>query len=149
MEQLATVEELLALLKERPDAPELYQELGDLYFERREIMEAWKAYMQSFRLDPDDPWTCLKFGTLLTVCDDKHYARNLFDRAIGLEPRLAIAHLCSGNLHRNQGEHELAERAYQRAVEIDPDNDQARQKLAEWREFIAGIRSSSPLPPGV
>ena len=34
------------------------------------------------RLDPDDLFTCLKFGNLLTVCDDKHYARELFDRAI-------------------------------------------------------------------
>ena len=41
-------------------------------------MEAWKAFMQSLRLNPDDPWTCLKFGTLLTLCDDRKYARELF-----------------------------------------------------------------------
>jgi cytochrome c-type biogenesis protein CcmH/NrfG len=140
----ATVEEALALLKERPDDAELYQHLGGLYFQRGDLREAWQAYMQSLRLNPDDPWTCLKFGTLLTISDDKHYARELFDRAIVLEPGLAVAHWCSANLYRNQGEYELAERAYERAVEVEPDNEQAQSKLAEWRAFISGVHNSPP-----
>jgi tetratricopeptide (TPR) repeat protein len=92
-------------------------------------------------IDPDDPWTCLKFGSLLTICDDKHYARELFDHAIALDPELAVAHWCSANLYRKQGEYELAEQAYERAVEVDPEDEQAREKLAEWRLFIAKVRS--------
>ncbi len=137
-----TVEEVLALLKERPDDAELYQQLGDLYFKQRELMEAWQAYMQSLRLNPDDPWTCLKFATLLTICDDKKYARELLDYAIKLDPELAVAHWCSANLYRKQGEYELAGQAYERAVEVNPDDDQARKKLAEWRSFIADVRGS-------
>ncbi len=140
----ATVEEAIALLEMRPDDAELYQHLAELYFRRGDLMAAWKAYMQSLRLNPDDPWTCLKFGTLLTLCDDKHYVRELFDRAITLEPDLAVAHWCSANLYREQGEYELAERAYERAVEVDPDDEQAGDKLVEWREFIAGVRGPSP-----
>jgi tetratricopeptide (TPR) repeat protein len=143
MTEPTTVEETLALLRERPNDAELYQQLGDLHFERRELMEAWKAYMQSFRLNPDDPWTCVKFGTLLMICDDKSYARKLFDRAIDLAPELGVAHWCSGNLHRKQGEYELAGRAYVRAVEVDPDDEQAREYLAEWRSFIAGSQGSA------
>jgi tetratricopeptide (TPR) repeat protein len=137
-----TIEEVLALLRERPDDAELYQQLGDLHFKRRELMEAWEAFMQSLRLDPDDPWTCLKFGTLLTLCDNMHYARKLFDHAIALGPELAVAHWCSANLYRKQGEYALAERAYERAVEVDPDDEEAREKLAEWRSFIAGVRGT-------
>jgi cytochrome c-type biogenesis protein CcmH/NrfG len=124
----------------------LYQQLGALHFKRKELMEAWEAFMQSLRLNPDDPWTCLKFGTLLTLCDDKHYARELFDHAIALDPELAVAHWCSANLYRKQGEYELAERAYERAVEVDPDDEQAREKLAEWRSFIAEVRDTSAAP---
>ena len=145
--ELTTVEEVLARLKERPDDAELYQQLGDLYFEQREIMEAWRAYMQSLRLNPDDPWTCLKFGTLLTICDDKKYARELFDYAIDLAPELAVAHWCSANLSREQGEYELAERAYERAAEVAPDDEQTKEKLAEWRVFIAGVRGTATPPP--
>jgi cytochrome c-type biogenesis protein CcmH/NrfG len=136
-----TVDEVLALLKERPDDAELYQQLGDLYFKQRELKEAWRAFLQSLRLNPDEPWTCLKFATLLTICDDKKYARELLDYAIKLDPELTVAHWCSGNLYRKQGEYELAEAAYERAVEVDPDDEQAREKLAEWRSFIAGVRS--------
>jgi len=143
------VEEPLALLKERPDDAELYQHLGGLYFKRGDLMDAWKAYMQSFRLDPDDPWTCLKFATLLSCCDDKNHARLLFDRAIALEPGLAVAHWCSANLYRAQGDYSLAEQAYERAVEVDPDDKQARDKLAKWRVFIAGVRGSPPQPPAL
>jgi len=56
-----TVEEALSLLSDRPDDAELYQQLGDLYFQRRDCKEAWDAYMKSLRANPDDPWTCLKF----------------------------------------------------------------------------------------
>jgi len=99
-----TVEEALALLKDRPNDAELYQHLGGLYAQRRMVMEAWEAYMQSLRLNPDDPFTCLKFGTLLMICADKNYARELFDRAIALEPHLAAAHWCSGALYKKQGD---------------------------------------------
>ncbi len=139
MDEPATIEEVLALLRERPNDAELYQQLGDLHFKRGEFKEAWQAFMQSLRLDPKDAWTCLKFGTLLTLCDDKHYARELFDHAITLDPELPVAHWCSANLHREQGEYELAGRAYERAVEVDPADVQAREKLAEWRSFIAGL----------
>jgi len=138
-----TVEDVLALLRERPDDAELYQQLGELHFKRRELMEAWQAFMQSLRLNPDDPWTCLKFGTLLTICDDKQYARALFDHAVESDPELAAAHWCSADLYREQGEYELAERAYERAVEVGPDNEQAREKLAEWRAFLAGVRGTA------
>jgi Tfp pilus assembly protein PilF len=65
----------------------------------------------------------------------------LFDHAIALDPELAVAHWCSANLYRKQGEYELAEQAYERAVEVDPEDEQAREKLAEWRLFIAKVRS--------
>ena len=146
MAEPTTVEEALALLRERPDDAELYQQLGDLHFKRGALGDAWQAFMQSLRLNPEDPWTCLKFGTLLTLCEDKKYARELFDHAIELNPELAIAHCCSANLHREQGEYELAERAYERAVEADPDDEQAREKLAEWRTFIARVQGTGTPP---
>jgi tetratricopeptide (TPR) repeat protein len=143
---LKTVQEVLALLKERPDDAALYQHLGCLHAKQFELMEAWEAFMQSLRLNPDDPWTCLKFANLLTLCENKQYARDLLDYAIKLEPELAAAHWCSADLHCKQGEYELAEHAYERAVEVEPENNQAREKLAEWRSFILGIRSPPTTP---
>jgi tetratricopeptide (TPR) repeat protein len=144
--EAATVEGILTLLKERPDDAELYQRLGDLHFKQGALMEAWQAFMQSLRLNPDDPFTCLKFGTLLMLCDDKKYAMELFEHAIEVAPGLAVAHWCLGNLFREQGEYDLAERAYERAVEVAPDDQQAQEKLVEWQAFITR-RRSAPAPP--
>jgi superkiller protein 3 len=137
-----TVEDILALLQERPDDAELYQQLGTLYFERGDLREAWQAYMQSLTLNPDDPFTCLYFGNLLTLCDDKKYAMELYEHAAQLAPDLPVVHWCRAALHKSQGEFELAEQAYQQAVAVDPDDEQAQEKLAEWRAFIAGVRGS-------
>jgi cytochrome c-type biogenesis protein CcmH/NrfG len=137
----ATIEQALALLKERPNDAELYQQLGGLYFQRGDLNEAWQAFTTSFHLNPDDPWTALRFGTLLTICDDKKFARTLFDHALNLAPNLSTAWWVSANLHRKVGDHDWAEQEYKRAVEVDPNDEQAKQKLAEWREFIAAVRA--------
>ena len=109
----------------------------------RDAEEAADALSQSIRLNPNDVWALLKYGTLLTLCDDKKYARVMFERAAGLEPGLAAPHWAQGNLYRKQGEYDLAGRAYERAVEVDPKDEQAREKLAEWRAFVAKLREGT------
>jgi Flp pilus assembly protein TadD len=84
--EAVTIEDVLKLLKERPDDAELYQQLGGLYFKQGNLMEAWQAYMQSLRLNPDDPFTCLLFGNLLTICDDKKWAWELYEYAAEVAP---------------------------------------------------------------
>jgi tetratricopeptide (TPR) repeat protein len=137
-----SVEEVLEMLKERPRDAELYQRLGGLYLKQRDLRAAWQAYMQALELDPDDPFTCLYFGNLLALCDDKTYAKELYERAVKLAPDLAVVHWCRADLHRSQGEYELAGQAYERAVAVAPEDDQARAKLSEWRAFIAGLGGS-------
>jgi cytochrome c-type biogenesis protein CcmH/NrfG len=143
-----TIEEVLVLLTERPNDAELYQQLGDLYFKQRTLKRAWESYMQSLRLNPDDPFTCLKFATLLQFCRDKTAALELFEHAIEVAPKLAVAHWCLANHYREEGEFDKAERAYERAVEVAPDDRHAQEKLTEWRAFSAGIRTApySPEP---
>jgi cytochrome c-type biogenesis protein CcmH/NrfG len=140
--EASTVEDVLALLKDRPDDAELYQRLGGLYLKQRDVMEAWQAYMQSLRLNPDDPFTCLYFGNLLSLCDDKKWAWELYEHAAEVAPDLAVVHWCQGDLARKMNDFDRAERAYCEAVEADPDDEQARAKLVEWRTFIAGVRGS-------
>lgn len=81
-----TVEDILALLREQPNDVDLYQRLGGLYFKQRDLHKAWRAYMQALRLNPDDPFTCLFFGNLLSICDDKRWAWELFEHAAEVAP---------------------------------------------------------------
>jgi tetratricopeptide (TPR) repeat protein len=134
-----TVEEVLALLQERPNDVELYQKLGGLYLHQREILKSWEAYMQALRIDPDDPFTCMYFGNLLATFDDKKWAWQLYRRAAELAPKLAIVHWLQGALHRKERNFDGAELEYRLAVLVEPDNEVAREKLAEWHEFISAI----------
>jgi cytochrome c-type biogenesis protein CcmH/NrfG len=138
--EATTIDEIHALLKERPGDAELHQQLGSLYFESGELTKAWEAYMQALRLDPDDPFTCLLFGNLLTLCDDRGYALTLFEHAAKVAPDLAVVHWCLGKFYRDVGRYEDAGREYERAVEVEPDNPQAREKFSEWSAFIAAAR---------
>jgi protein O-GlcNAc transferase len=133
------VEDVLALLEKRPHDAELHQLLGNLYFERGELKKAWQPYMTSLKLNPDDPFTCLFFANLLTLCNDKSFAMKLYKRAAKLSPDLAVAHWCRARLLRDLGKYKEAEKAYKRAVAAEPENHQAKEKLAEWQTFIAGV----------
>jgi cytochrome c-type biogenesis protein CcmH/NrfG len=139
-----TIEDMLALVKERPDDVDLYQRLGRLYFQQRDLQKAWEAYMQALKLEPDNPFTCLYFANLLTLWDDKKYAAELYERAVAVAPDLAVVHWCLAEFYRAQGQFDRAEQAYGQAVAVDPDDEVARKKLAEWRDFIANARNRRP-----
>lgn len=132
-----TVEEALELIAQDPTNPYLHQQLGGLYFRRRELMKAWHAYMDALKLDPNDPFTCLYFGNLLTICDDKEYAMKLYRHAVKNAPELPVVHWCMANLYRQMQQYDDADKAYRDAVAADPTDKQAREKLREWEEFLA------------
>jgi tetratricopeptide (TPR) repeat protein len=96
--------------------------------------------MQALKINPEDVFTCLYFGTLLTFCDDKKFAMELFEHAVFQSPDLSVVHWCKAKLHKSLGEFDLAEYEYERAVEVEPDDEQAQEKLADWRVFISGKR---------
>ena len=131
-----TIEEILALLNERPDDVELYQLLGNLYFRRGELQEAWQAFMRALELSPNDPFTCLYFGNLLTVCKDKKPAKELYEHAVRVAPALPVAHSAKADFHRSQRRWDLANDEYEKAVAVDPTDAQAQAKLAEWKSYM-------------
>lgn len=133
-----TVEDVLALLQEWPRDAKLFQLLGQMYFKRRDLREAWQAYWQSLQLAPDDPWTYLFFGNLLSITDDTKTAMDCFKHAAKLMPHQAVVYWCQGDLYRKLQNFDRAEQVYEKAVEVAPNDEQAQRKLAEWRDFIAG-----------
>ena len=78
------------------------------------------------------------------LCDDKRYALKLYRHAVEKAPLLPAVHWCLADLYRELGEYEAADSAYHRAVEVDEDDAQARQKLDEWTRFRAQEQQSDP-----
>ncbi len=129
-----TVEDVLALLEERPADAELFQLLGELYQHAGRLEEARDAYERSLALNPRDPWTHLFLGNWFYCVGKLQDALTWYKRAAELLPDEAIAYTCQGDAYRSQGRYDLAEEAYKTAVRVAPHDPQARQKLSEWDE---------------
>ncbi len=133
-----TVEDVLALIDERPTDAELYQRLGKAYSAAGRYEEVRAAYERSLELDPTDPFTHLYLGNWFQREKDYEEALTRFTRAAELLPDEAVAYWCLGSVYRALGRFAQAQQAYETAVRVDPNDEKAREELAEWRECRSG-----------
>jgi eukaryotic-like serine/threonine-protein kinase len=63
-------------------------------------------------------------------------ARQACQRALGLDEQLAAAHVCMGQLESGTGEYEKAVKEFERALAIEPTNDDAYRSLADAYESL-------------
>ena len=132
--QPETIEDVLALLEERPDDAELFQLLGQMYQQADQRDKAREAYERSIALDPNDPWTHLFLGNWFFRHDMLRDALKRFNHAAELLPDEAIAYTCQGDAYRALGLNDQAELAYEMAVRVAPNDQQVKQRLSEWYE---------------
>ena len=79
-------------------------------------------------------WTHTFKGNLLYGRRQYRDAIAAFKRAIELMPTVACPYWCLADAYLAHGNFALAEVNYNRAVEVDPDDKKARQKLDEWND---------------
>jgi tetratricopeptide (TPR) repeat protein len=133
-----TIESVLALIEQNPGSAALYQRLGQLYSRAGQKEEARTAYERALALDPADAFTHLYLGNWFYGARRYEEALERFQRAAELLPTEAVSYWCQGDAYDAQGRDDLAERAYETAVRVDPDDRQARKKLAAWRACFRG-----------
>ena len=134
-----TVEDVLALITDRPADPELFQRLGHAYTKAGQVDEARQAFERSLELDPDDAFTHLFLGNWFGGQSMYREALLQFQLAATLLPDEAVVHWCLADAYKNQGRFDLAHAHFQTGVRVAPEDPQARRKLAEWDEFRTGI----------
>ena len=139
-----TVETVLALIEKQPADAELYQRLGQLYSKAERSEEARAAYERSLELDPTDPFTHLYLGNWFYGSRMYPEALARFQHAAKLLPDLAVAYWCQADAYQAQGRYDLVEQAYETAVRVAPDDQQAREKLAAWHECQSGTTDQTP-----
>jgi len=115
--RLGVFDEAHALFRE---AVELYPEEGEFH-----------AYLgwSRFRKDPEDPRAMRE-------------AIDALERAVGLNPKSEKAYLFSGHVHKAAGNKEMAQKQFEKAIQVNPGCKEALEELSllDWAGRPGGSR---------
>jgi tetratricopeptide (TPR) repeat protein len=114
-------------------------EAAESHYKRGEIL--WQMgcapskyipeYREAIRLDPNHAWAYVKLGvTYYQDSRNMNLAEDMIRQGLKLSPDHKWAYFHLGEVYYQQGRIEEATAAYERALQIDPDFEQARSKLA-------------------
>lgn len=121
-----------ALLEAYPDMPDSWYNLGWLLRQSNQAEEALKAYDEALRRGVQDAEEvhlnrAAIFSDALARPDD---AKAELEKALQLNPKYIPALANLGNLHEDLGERDAARSAYERGLQIAPDNAVLLYRLA-------------------
>jgi hypothetical protein len=94
---------------------------------------AAEAFRSAIAADPRNAKLHLGAGMAATLERRDAEARDEFERALELDPKLAQARALLGQIQYRMGERELAVRTYETLVAMTPDDRDASATLARWR----------------
>ncbi|MBL8871057.1 MAG: hypothetical protein JNK90_14775 [Planctomycetaceae bacterium] len=126
------LDRLLTLERESPRDVDLLVSIGRHYFTQRQLDQCHAYYSKALAIEPTDGWTHLYMGSLCYGLSCYVEAASHFQRAIELLPGVACPHWCLADVYDKQGYWTRTEEQYRRAVETDPTDSKAKQKLESW-----------------
>ncbi len=103
--------------------PEAYAVLGIVsYFGYWEWEEARKLFEQALKIDSNCMVAHLYYSSLLDILGEPEKARKHINRAIELEPFFSLPFHMSGIYYYNEKNYTESANAFQRSIELEPDN---------------------------
>ncbi|WP_417387774.1 tetratricopeptide repeat protein [Gimesia sp.] len=132
--------ELLALERDRPDDVDLLIRIGGAFIKLRQLDKCIEYYVRALKIDPFNGWTHLYFGSLGYGLKCYDEAIKHFEYAADFLPDSAYPQWYLGDTYRVKGNFARADFHYQKAVENDPADLKARQKLEDWLHAKQGGR---------
>ena len=130
----AILEYKLALAR-RPDLPGIHYQIGLLYWVNEPNREGEDAALSEFeeelKINPYHPWSEYRLGQVYRKRKQTSEADSHFRRAIALDNTLAPARLALASELEAQGNLEEAQRQFETAERLDPDNSGVHFRLAK------------------
>ena len=119
-----------ALQEAQPDIPEVYQNLGYIYTERKDWPAAEEAYKKALELRPGDPDLMTSLAHVYQAAGETDKAMALVNQAAGENPEDAGAQFNRGILLLNSGDAAGATKAFEAALAANPEMAEAHYHLA-------------------
>lgn len=110
--------------------------IGGVLFELGRVDEAAERMRRVRDLNPDDPVIWFGMGQFYVTTRNYADAFICFTRVTSLEPGNAAAWFNLGALNRLGGDNESALEAYEEALRLDPDDEDARNAIREIRQAL-------------
>jgi tetratricopeptide (TPR) repeat protein len=117
-----------------PDDPELFDQIGGIYFSRRYGALARRQLGQAVRLDPSSVRLRFNLGSMHAYLGDFDSALACFEAALEIDPKDSMAATYAGLMHFQEGRLQPAHRYFIQAVYLDPNNGNALLNLSAWYE---------------
>lgn len=118
-------------VKLRPDHPQAWMALGDLYEQMRNYGRSIECYRMAARLDPRLSRAQNGLGTSLMLSGDMAGAEKAFRAAIVLDPFDDNAHLNLSGIYLQQSKYEAAEAEARAALAVNPNRPAGWGHLAQ------------------
>ena len=97
---------------------------------------AAEAFRDALAADPKNPRLHLGAGMAAALEKRDADARDEFERALALDPKLTDARLLLGQIHYRMGDVQIAIRTYEDIVAEHPDDKDARTTLDRWHREV-------------
>ncbi len=118
-----------SLKKTDPQSDEAYVELGRLYQEQGEFLQAENSFKKAIALDPKNDKACVRLGRLYLDQNKFSQAEDFFKKTIEINPKNDKACVDLGELYRVQGKFLQAGDLFKKAIALNPENDEAYVRL--------------------
>jgi len=121
---------LIAGIRANPQIARLYSMLGNTYLVRQDILRAKEFYIKTLTLDPDDFTANYMLGSLLYRAGQLDEAKIYLERIARVKPTLKLEFYPVAHAWELLGDKEKALFYYRKVLEVDPESDRIRQKVA-------------------
>jgi protein O-mannosyl-transferase len=130
------VEKLQESLDMAPNNVRAQSRLGMSLRKLGKANEAIEALARAVQLNPNDGKTREELAIAFLMVDDQAGAVSQIQQALALDRRSSNAHNLLGTMLAQQGNFDTAIKAFELALELDPDNAGAAKNLKQIREHL-------------
>ncbi|MDH3197258.1 MAG: alkaline phosphatase family protein [Candidatus Krumholzibacteria bacterium] len=128
-EYLKAIEEYRRAIALRPDFPAAYNNMGVCYGKLKRYDEAEAAILKALELNPRDYFAMNNLAVMHIERGQLSKAIEVCRRAVAMEPGYVNGHVTLGGAYAMNRQFDLAEAAFRRALELDPQSAAATENL--------------------
>lgn len=136
------IREMQAFLKENPDNPQAWIELGNAFFDLDRFGDAINAYGKALSIQPDNPHVLTDLGVMYRRNNEPEKALEAFGKAIAVQPDFETAWFNKGIVYMHDlNDLPKAIEAWEQLVKVNPTARTSGGKLVS--ELVENLKTQA------